>query len=254
MAGVYSITSPSGKSYIGSAINFDKRWAMHLWHLRRGSHNNRALQAAFFKYTESKLTFKKLLICSPENVLFYEQRALDFLKPEYNVCKVAGSTLGIKYSEAAKANLRAAQTPERRAAKSKILTGIVRSPETCLKISQAKKGKVRGPVSEATKLKLSISNLGKVRTEQQRANNSVAQLGLLKGVKKPEGFGAKIALTLSKPVQCVDTGMFFPSSKAAGQWCIDTNLTNSPGARGMITWSVKTGKLAYGLQWIRGSK
>jgi hypothetical protein len=54
---------------------------------------------------------------------------LDFFKPEYNICKTAGSSLGRKHS---------LETLEK-------LKGRIHSPETILKIKIAMKGVIRGP-------------------------------------------------------------------------------------------------------------
>ena len=99
--GIYTITSPSGKRYVGSATNIRMRWNMHRSMMVRGVHHTPALQAAFLKYGAGNLTFKKLLICSKEDLLFYEQRAIDTLKPEYNASQVAEITFGVKRPEVA---------------------------------------------------------------------------------------------------------------------------------------------------------
>lgn len=41
--GVYTITSPSGKQYVGSAIVFYKRWSAHRRALEMGRHENKRL-------------------------------------------------------------------------------------------------------------------------------------------------------------------------------------------------------------------
>lgn len=42
--------------------------------------------------------YQILLYCDPEDCLTYEQAHLDYFKPEYNICLVAGSTLGYHHS------------------------------------------------------------------------------------------------------------------------------------------------------------
>jgi hypothetical protein len=42
--------------------------------------------------------FRTLFLCSPENLLFYEQRAIDVLQPELNTRKIAHSNLGVRWS------------------------------------------------------------------------------------------------------------------------------------------------------------
>ena len=97
--GVYKITSPSGKMYIGSAINFNTRWKSHLGRLRNSKHHSRALQSAYKKYGEGNLIFNIILFCSKENLIMYEQLAIDNFKPTYNMSPTAGSVLGVKHTE-----------------------------------------------------------------------------------------------------------------------------------------------------------
>ena len=100
-SGVYQITTPSGKRYIGSAVDLKSRWRVHKHHLRMGTHCNALLQAAWNKYGND-ISFEVLLFCSRENVVFYEQLSLDALQPELNVAKFAGNTLGYKHTEETK--------------------------------------------------------------------------------------------------------------------------------------------------------
>ncbi|WP_410931941.1 GIY-YIG nuclease family protein [Pseudomonas sp. SIMBA_067] len=88
----------SGKTYIGSASNYPVRKSVHLNSLRGGRHRNRHLQSAYDKYGESSLEFSKILICEKRDLLFYEQRAIDCLAPEYNIHRVAGSPAGYSHS------------------------------------------------------------------------------------------------------------------------------------------------------------
>jgi group I intron endonuclease len=47
----------NNKFYVGSAVDFEKRKARHLWRLRRGDHANKHLQAAWQKYGEKAFVF-----------------------------------------------------------------------------------------------------------------------------------------------------------------------------------------------------
>lgn len=94
--GIYSITSPSGKQYIGSAASFRRRWTKHLHDLRVGKHHNKPLLSAYRKYGESALKFEKIALCAVSDLLRLEQCFIDLLGPAYNVSPIAGSTLGVK--------------------------------------------------------------------------------------------------------------------------------------------------------------
>jgi group I intron endonuclease len=51
------INAVNNKFYVGSAVNFEKRKARHLWRLRRGDHANKHLQAAWHKYGDKAFVF-----------------------------------------------------------------------------------------------------------------------------------------------------------------------------------------------------
>ena len=106
LSGVYEIrNAANGKRYIGSSVNLLKRGDKHFRQLRRGNHHSIVLQRAFNKYGEDSFMFRVLTICDSTNLLFFEQRALDNLKPEYNLLTTAGSSLGYKTSQETKEKL-----------------------------------------------------------------------------------------------------------------------------------------------------
>lgn len=102
--GVYTITClPTGKQYVGSTRRgFSHRFQLHLCHLRRNRHHSPYLQNAWNKYGESAFVFEPLLICAKENTVFYEQRAMDVMRPAFNTIRTAGGGNGPKTSEAKK--------------------------------------------------------------------------------------------------------------------------------------------------------
>lgn len=121
VCGIYIIISPSGRFYIGSAINIRTRWKEHRKALRGGRHRSSPLQRAANKYGVESFIFKILIICDPENLLFYEQIMIDSFKPEYNTSPTAGSNLGLKFGPL---------KPEHIAKVVAKTTGQRRSPET----------------------------------------------------------------------------------------------------------------------------
>lgn len=99
-AGVYKITNNiSGKIYVGSSVDLNKRMRRHRYLLSKGNHVNRHLQDSWVKHGESSFTFSIILYCAKENALWYEQRAIDALAPEFNMLPNARSALGAKRSE-----------------------------------------------------------------------------------------------------------------------------------------------------------
>lgn len=73
--GVYAITSPSGKQYIGSTADIDLRWRQHRRRLDRGVHHARALQAAWRKYGAESFTFSVLEVVEDRVVLLEREQA-----------------------------------------------------------------------------------------------------------------------------------------------------------------------------------
>lgn len=92
----------SGRQYVGSAVNYPSRISLHRMQLRKGIHHSRHLQRAWTKYGEEAFVFRKLILCEKKDLLMYEQRAIDALKPAFNMTPTAGSTLGLKHTDAQK--------------------------------------------------------------------------------------------------------------------------------------------------------
>lgn len=136
--GIYAITNrANGLRYVGSALLLRKRWKDHQRSLSRGNHHSIYLQRAWDKYGAESFDFAPLLYCDRENLLMYEQRAMDVLKPEYNIAKVAGSQIGYKHTDATREKMRAA----RKRNGFSPMKGKTHSEESRKKISESRKGK-----------------------------------------------------------------------------------------------------------------
>lgn len=109
-SGIYKIENTvNGKIYIGSAVDLRMRRNKHFSDLRKNKHPNSHLQSAFNKYGEESFFFSAILLCDKENLILYEQMALDSLRPKYNKNPRAESTLGYRYSEETKQKFRDAR-------------------------------------------------------------------------------------------------------------------------------------------------
>lgn len=179
VSGIYQIQSKyNGKKYVGSAINLGKRKLYHLEDLKRNKHYNILLQRHINKYGIDDLIFSVIEKCLKEELVKREQYWIDTLKPEFNLCKVAGSTLGIKYSEEAKKNLREASYKR------------FQKPEEHLKLIEAFKNKP--PDSIETRKKKSNATkgennpmYGKHQSEEVKKMNSIRHKGLHAGKNNP---------------------------------------------------------------------
>lgn len=103
-SGVYLILNTlNSLIYIGSAVNIKKRWKEHRVALQKGTHVNRHLQRAFSRYGESVFEILLLERTVPQKdiLITREQHYLDWLTPfgsnGYNICRKAGSVLGVKH-------------------------------------------------------------------------------------------------------------------------------------------------------------
>ena len=126
-------------------------------------------------------------------ILSREQYYIDTLKPEYNIQKIAGSSLGQKRSEKTKALIRVIKSgviysAETKAKISETLKGRIHSEVTKQKMSKAKSGENHPNfgkfLSEGTKIKMSLVKTGennplynRTYTPETKAKQSLAMLG-----------------------------------------------------------------------------
>lgn len=200
-SGVYEILNAvNGKVYIGSAVNFKKRRAGHLYHLRRNTHRNPHLQCAWNKYGEDSFLFLPVehVVLDKNELVSREQFWIDALNAcdrakGYNISPTAGSQLGLVHSEKTRLKMSLAHK------------GHETSDETRAKISKAQKGQKRSPHSAETKQKMSEThrvlgpndgtfmagqvpwNKGKRASEESRRKMSEAHMGLISGNKGKRG-------------------------------------------------------------------
>ena len=105
--GIYKIQSiiKPERYYIGSAINIGSRLKTHFKALRNNLHHSDKLQNHYNKYGAEDLQLFILLECNKEELLKEEQYFIDSLTPYFNICRVAGSPLGVIRSEETKKKL-----------------------------------------------------------------------------------------------------------------------------------------------------
>jgi group I intron endonuclease len=105
------------------------------------------INKALLKHGIAKFKLEILEYCSPAKCIKLEQKYINFLKPEYNILKIAGSLLGFNHSDESRGKISAS------------LLGIKKSEATRAKMSESKKGE-NHPLfgktrSESTKSKIS---------------------------------------------------------------------------------------------------
>lgn len=98
ISGIYKITNiANGKFYIGSAIDLVQRNYLHINQIQNKKHHNILIQRSFDKYGLE--CFKFDIIELTDNLIEREQYYIDTLKPEFNICKIAGNTQGVLASQ-----------------------------------------------------------------------------------------------------------------------------------------------------------
>lgn len=142
-SGIYIISNDiDNRIYIGSAVSFRNRYAVHKRCMKYGNHGNSKLMNFAKKYGMDKLTFSPVFACEKQDLLKYEQEYLDKLQPfdenGFNILRVAGAPIGYKHTEESKVKMR---NKEKR----------IVSDEEKKRLSEMKKGI---PRSEITKQKL----------------------------------------------------------------------------------------------------
>jgi group I intron endonuclease len=184
ITGIYQIRNlVNGKRYIGSAAGkgFRNRWGLHIKTLRDGDHHNEHLQNAWNKHGEESFVFEILEECEPQSCIECEQRYLDsvlfascnderFKQLGYNICRVAGSTLGMKWTKRQK---------QRRSGINHPMYGRTHSVEARHRISLAvRKRHLEGDRS-MTYNKISESLTGKKLSKAHRSNIARSHIGLV---------------------------------------------------------------------------
>lgn len=201
ISGIYQIQSviKPQRVYVGSSINVKRRWNEHLVTLKRGCHKNPKLQSHYNKYGKNDLVFSVLTGCDNCDLVNQEQFFLDSIKPWFNICVLAGNTLGTKRSDEAIINMSGENHP---------MYGKHHSEETKRKMKEAKKNmskeeklkwieSISGKnhplygkhLSDDVKEKISIANKGRTRSEEARSNISNATQGRIpwnKGIPHTE--------------------------------------------------------------------
>ena len=156
--GIYAIENTvNGKMYVGSAANLRGRKSQHFSLLQTGMHTNGKLQNSYNKHGKEIFEFRTLLMCRKEDLLFYEQLAIDkfnAVKGGYNIAPIAGSPLGVKRTPEARANFGVASKarwadPEYRARNRAALRAGQASPEAKANYSAASKTRWDDPEYKA---------------------------------------------------------------------------------------------------------
>lgn len=170
ISGIYIILNwENSKVYVGSASYLRKRMQDHACSLRKNQHKNIFLQRAWNKYGEKSFTFSVLEYCDRKKLLEREQFWINHYQSSdsskgYNLAKIAGSTIGVKWTEAQRIKWRAKRVGTKRTQeeKDKISFGMM-----------GKKNRLGTRQTIETRIKMSEAKANK--TQEQSDNQSAAQ-------------------------------------------------------------------------------
>lgn len=188
MIGIYKITSPNGKIYIGQSIKIERRFTTYK--LNKEKNNQPRLYGSFKKYGVEKHKFEILEQCNIEELNSKERYYQDL------------------YSATGKNSLNCVLQ------KTSGFNCFI-SLETRKKMSKAQLGR---KVSDETKIKLSLAHSGKKLSKDHKEKLRLKLIGRVGHTKKAsEETKAKCRLNstshLSKIVLDTQTGVFYNSAK-----------------------------------------
>jgi group I intron endonuclease len=182
-AGIYEIVQiGTDRRYVGSATDLAKRWRQHLAHLERGQHHSVALQRAWNKHGPEAFGFRTLIRCDRRHLIFYEQRAIDVLRPKLNCAPKAGSQLGYTHTAETIGKMKAAAV-----GRPSSFRGRRHSTDSLRMMSENRKGKGTGPYSAER-----IANTAAAMRESKNALNE-SQVRRIREMKRSGAPHADVA-------------------------------------------------------------
>ena len=152
--GVYALTNQtSGKQYVGSAVNIERRIKKHMWMLATNQHPSARLSQACAKHGVGVFICEVLEECSETMLIEREQFWIDKLKPRYNRRLVPAHNAGLR------------MTPAERAAHSEAMRAACDNPETRARLTATIKASWADPEQRAQR----IASLKAAWTPKKRA-------------------------------------------------------------------------------------
>lgn len=177
----------NGKYYIGSAKNLTNRLARYFSPKELANTDN-LIQRALIKYGHENFSLYILEYTDVKNLIEREQYYIDMLSPQYNILKIAGSSLGFEHSEETKLKMSTIKLNDPKLIEyinnlSDINRGSTKSEEFKAN-RRAKTTGIHNPMygkshSEESRLIMNISKKGVPLTEEHKAKikDTLAKIG-----------------------------------------------------------------------------
>jgi group I intron endonuclease len=155
------VNKVNNKTYVGSSIDLSTRLYKY-FSLRHLVKAKTPIYNALLKYGYSNFRLEILEYCNIKDTISREQYYIDNLKPDYNLAKTAGSTLGFKFTE---------ETLE--LLKKRSIYASSHSGEIKKKLSEAATGRV---LTEDEKEKIANWHRGKIVSDETKSKISKARI------------------------------------------------------------------------------
>jgi len=194
--GVYRwVNKLNKKSYVGSSTNLTSR-LLDYFQIKNLIKYKTPIHSALLKYGYSNFILEILEYCEKKETILREQYYLDIILPEYNVLKIAGSSLGFKHSAETIEKMKAAHMYDNEIKLNRKLArlGFKVSEETRLKLSKISTTAIGVPVivknnlSNEEKHYLSLTeaakSIGVSRTAVRKAINTKKSIKKIYSVKE----------------------------------------------------------------------
>lgn len=118
----------SGQAYVGHTVySVERRFNGHCWLLNRGKHHSRILQKSWEEHGRDAFCLYAIETCAVDDRMLREQYWIDRLAPEYNTAPVAGSVLGMRWTN----------SPE--TIKKRLEAKLITMDQTIVKLSYARR-------------------------------------------------------------------------------------------------------------------
>jgi len=223
--GIYRwINNINNKSYVGSAKSLSDRLNIYYSTTldRRLEKGSSAIYSAILKYSYSNFSLEIIEYCEEDLLIYREQYYIDLLKPEYNICKIAGSTLGKVHSEITKEKIRNSTK-----GKKHYFFGKHHTCETRKKIGEAHKLTVRSYIRPKmrieTKLRLSLVTIGLNVKVFDKENNLIKEFPSINSAAKYFGVNSTTIKTAIKKGRPYRNLIFKSQIKDKRIWVYDLN-------------------------------
>ena len=185
MIGIYKITNPKGKIYIGQSVNIEKRWNRYKNLIPKDCIGQPLIYRSLIKYGVKNHIFEIIELCNKEELNKLESYYIVLYNSFNSKCGLNLTSGGANYlfSDISRRKMSIAQ-------KNKIF-----SKETRLKLSAAQTGKTRSAssrkkmsdahknISKETRLKMSISQKNKIVSKETRLKMGISQKKIILNVE-----------------------------------------------------------------------